>query len=202
MIENTSYDLLTEKDKEKFTKIVQHFLYRPFLLKEREEDKLLYRFCELHYDLIATHLEISGIKLHHAKYQYMYYVEHASARNRYNLTLNESLFLFILRLLYEEALNVASISKEIIVSNKQVLEKYNALQIKKRQPSQDEHTRILRLFERYALIEHKEGSIANEDGLFVVYPSIAVVINPEKLSYINQWLEEKGEEQDEVSEEI
>jgi len=150
------YENLTARDQELFQKCTNTLLGQTYLVAKREKDIVLYRYCERKYELIRDYLQLSGWQLHHVKKHGFIYVKNQFDNSRRKFTLSETLFLFITRLLHDEKMKELNLTQKVMINNRDILEKYNALNIKERMPAREEYRRTLKLFQSYSLLELKD----------------------------------------------
>ena len=89
-------------------------------------------------------------------------------RNRRNFTLQETIFLFILRLLYDEKRRDLRLTQQVLVTGQEIQEKYLALQIKNRLPAREVMQRILKMFSSF-LLDLKRGHWMEPDAVYELY---------------------------------
>ncbi|MDW7650359.1 MAG: DUF4194 domain-containing protein [Bacillota bacterium] len=183
-----SYEEMTDKDREVFQETVNLLLRKTFLVYEREEDRAAYRFVEKHLSVIQGYLNLARWDLYHHKRLSLFQLYNREEKNRRNFSLQETIFLFILRLLYDEKQRQLRITQNVLVTGQEIQEKYLALKIRNRLPSREDMQRVLKLFSRYSLLDLKKGVWNEPDGVFVLYPSILAVLESEALEKLAEWL--------------
>lgn len=191
------YQQLLEKDKQMFRDTINRLMSQTYLLYKKETDKPYYRFISKYPNIFTSYLEMSGWKIFFFKDISVISISNQSGLNRRQLNLSQTVFLLILRLLFEEKQKELSISKEILITNEDVYEKYLALKIKNRLPNSDEYQRTLKFFARHSLIELKRGNWHEPDSVIELYPSILLAIPVQAIEMYNKWIEEnklEGEE--------
>lgn len=187
------YEQLSEKEKIFFGETVNLLLARNYLVYEREEDRRRYRFVEKHLELFRLYLETARWSLHLLKQYRVIQLYNMDERNRRNFTLQETIFLFILRLLYDEKRRDLRLTDEVLVTGQEIQEKYLALQVKNRLPAREDLQRILKLFKSFALLDLKRGQWKEPDAVFALYPSLLLVLNSSDLEDLASWLKEQAE---------
>ena len=182
------YEEMTDKDKDMFQETVNLLLSKTFLVYDRDEDRPAYRFVEKNITLIQGYLGLAHWDLHHNKRLAVFQLYNRLEKNRRQFTLQETIFLFILRLLYDEKQRELRITQNVMVSGQEIQEKYLALKIRNRLPSRDDMQRILKLFQRYSLLDLKKGAWNEPDGVFVLYSSILVVLEVGAIEGLTEWI--------------
>ena len=190
------YEQLTDKEKQQFSDTVNLMLGKTHLVYEREEDRRHYRFVEKNMELFTAYLEMARWSIHLQKQYGVIQLYNMEERNRYNFTLQETIFLVILRLLYDEKRRDLRLTQQVMVTAREIQEKYMALQIRRRLPSREDTQHILRLLSSFSLLDLKRGHWRDPEAVYLLYPSLLLVVNPGDLDTLVEWLREQGEQED------
>lgn len=188
------YEHLTDKEKQQFSETVNLLLGKTHLVYEREADRRHYRFVEKNLELFTAYLEMARWSLFMQKQHGVIQLYNMDERNRCNFTLQETIFLVILRLLYDEKRRDLRLTQQVLVTGREIQEKYMALQIRHRLPSREDTQRILKLFSSFSLLDLKNGHFRDPEAVYLLYPSLLLVVNPGDLETLVQWLQEQGED--------
>lgn len=200
------YEALNDKEKALFSETVNRLLARTFLVFEREEDRRGYRFVERHLTLFQRYFDLARWDLFHDQQLAVIQLYNRDERNRRNFTIQETIFLFILRLLYDDKRRELRLTDQVYVTGQEIQEKYMALGIKQRLPAREDMQRILRLFSNFSLLDLKRGHWRDPEALYLLYPSLLLVLNTADLESLAEWLSEQaawdeeseGEDEDET----
>ncbi len=192
------YQQLTDNEKQQFGETLNLLLAKTYLVYERDEDRRHYRFVEKHFELFTRYLEMSRWTLYLQKQHAVIQLYNMDERNRRNFNLQETIFLIILRLLYDEKRRDLRLTQQVLVSGQEIQEKYMALQIRKRLPSREDTQYSLKLFSSFSLLDLKSGHWRDPEAVYVLYPSLLLVINPGDLETLADWLREQSEFEDEA----
>ncbi|MGI5876441.1 MAG: DUF4194 domain-containing protein [Dethiobacteria bacterium] len=184
---------LSDKEKQFFSETVNLLLARAYLVYERREDRHHYRFVEKHLELFRRYLEIARWSIHLVKQYGVIQCYNMDERNRRNFTLQETIFLFILRLLYDEKRRDLRLTQQVLITGQEIQEKYLALQIKNRLPAREVMQRILKLFSSFSLLDLKRGHWREPDAVYELYPSLLLVLNTGDLESLADWLKERAD---------
>ena len=195
------FEELTDKERQVFSLTVNLLLAKTYLVYEREEDRRYYRFVEKHLDLFRTYLEMARWSVHQLKQYGVIQCYNMDERNRRSFSLQETIFLFILRLLYDEKRRDLRLTQEVLVSGQEIQEKYLALQVKNRLPAREDMQRILKLFNSFSLLDLKRGHWREPEAVYVLYPSLLMVLNTADLESLAQWLKRQAEADDDLDDE-
>ena len=193
------YEEFSNKDKDTFIKTANLLLSQNFLVYEREEDRLFYRFVERYLDIFSEYFFLSGWDLNYNKRFSVLQLYNRYGRNRYHFTLQETIFLFILRLLYDEKQKTLRLTQEVLLSGEDIQEKYIALEIKNRLPARDDLEKALRLFSNFSILDLKRGQWKDPDAVYLLYPSILLVVDVPSVERLAEWIrasESKGDKED------
>lgn len=193
------YEELSNKDKDTFSKAANLLLGQSFLVYEREEDRLFYRFVERYLDIFSEYFFLSGWDLHHNKRFSVLQLYNRYGRNRYRFTLQETIVLFILRLLYDEKQQALRLTQEVLISGEEIQGKYMALEIKNRLPARDDLEKALKLFSSFSILDLKRGQWKDPDAVYLLYPSILLVVDVPSVERLADWIrtsESKGDKED------
>lgn len=186
------YEEMTDKDKDLFQETVNLLLNKTFLVNDRDEDRPYYRFVDKNITLFQGYLGLAHWDLHHNKRLSVFQLYNRLEKNRRQFTLQETIFLFILRLLYDEKQRELRITQNVLVSGQEIQEKYLALKIRNRLPSREDMQRILKLFHRFSLLDLKKGPWNEPDSIFVLYPSVLVVLEMGAVENLAEWILERS----------
>lgn len=197
------YEQLSDKEKALFSESVNRLLARTFLVFEREADRRCYRFVERNLTLFRRYLDLARWDLFLDQQLAVLQLYNREDRNRRSFNLQETIFLFILRLLYDDRRRELRLTEQVYVTGREIQEKYLALGIKQRLPAREEMHRILRLFSNFALLDLKKGHWRDPEALYLLYPSLLLVLNLADLESLARWLGEQaiGAEEDESADE-
>jgi len=195
------FEALTDKERQMFSETVNLLLGKTYLVYEKEEDRRYYRFVEKHQELFTRYLELARWSLQIQKADAVIQAYNMEERNRYQFNLQESVFLVILRLLYDEKRRELRPTQQVLVTGQEIQEKYMALQIRKRLPSREDTRHILRLFSSFSLLDLKKGHWKDPEAVYQLYPSLMLVLNTADLEKLVEWLREQSQREDEREDE-
>ncbi|WP_331446175.1 DUF4194 domain-containing protein [Natranaerobius thermophilus] len=182
------YEKMSEKDKEKFQVTANRLLNKTFLVYGKDKDRQYYRFVEKNLEVFQGYFSIAKWDLLHHKRLSVFQLYNIEEKNRYRFNLQETIFLLILRLLYDEKQKDLQLTRDIVVAGFEIQEKYMALQIKDRLPSKEEMRRILRMLSGYSLLELKTGDYKDPEAKYVLYPSLKMVVDDARLDSMGELL--------------
>jgi len=190
------YENFSNKERELFRNAANRLFSRNFLVYARDEDRPYYRFTERHLDIFKEYFSLAGWDLKYNQRLSVIQLYNSYDKNRYTFTLQETIFLFILRLLYNEKEKDLRLTRAILVSGEEIREKYTAMEIKNRLPGRDDLEKSLKLFSRFSLLDLKRGQWKDPDAVYVLYPSLPLVIDASGLEMLADWIKGGEEKED------
>lgn len=194
MLEN--YEKFTQGQKGQFSDIANKLLVNTFLARAKENNKVDYYFVVNYKEVFDEFFALLGYELKVDNTLGIIMLEGANANQSVKLKRDETLVLFILRILYHEKMKETSLNENIVISVEDIHTKYNYLEIKKRINKTD-LVNSLRLFRRFNIIEIM-GDVTQSTCRIVILPTILYAINTENVSEvynsIQKIMEEAGNE--------
>ena len=177
------YDEQMGQTKQEITDLIRLLLRQTFLL-ERKYDKKTgrfqytkeYRSCSLHLEFIRWYFAVAGIEVLENSHMGMIYIQGEDLVGE-KLPRLATLYLLILKLIYDEQMENVSASVNVYTTLGAVHEKLGNYRLFKRQPSPSEIRRTVTLLKKYQLIEPLDllDELSYESP-FIIYPSINVVL--------------------------
>ncbi|WP_211749808.1 DUF4194 domain-containing protein [Paenibacillus sp. Marseille-Q4541] len=193
-----TYENLTEKEKEDFALTVNRLLAQTYLVYYNDDDTRLYRFVERYHELIKEYMHIGGWKVSLHRDFRIVSVSSALDKNRLHLTIEETMFLYILRLLYDEKLKELTLAPQITVTIQELQDNYVSLQISKRLPTKDTMKKTLRIFEKHSLIKLVQGNYDNPESILIIYPTVTIATTIQAIEEFSTKLLEKSKSKGDV----
>lgn len=180
----TYYDELMPEKQAELTEMIR-LLYKQTFILERKYDKKTgryqynkdFRLCNEHLEFIRAYLNIAGIEVRESSQLGVIYMQ-GEGQVGEKLPRLATLYLLILKLIYDEQMASVSNSVHIITSLSEMHERLgNNLGLLPRKPAPTEIRRALTLLKKYQVIEPldmMEG--ADPQSRMIIYPSINVVL--------------------------
>lgn len=170
-------------------KDVLNKLYRQTFILERKYDKKSsrmtvnkdYYFCEKHMEFLKEYLEVAGITVHVNSELGTIYIQGEPLMGE-RLPKLATIYLLILKLLYDEQMEQVSSSVNIVTTLGELTAKTAEFGLIKTLTSQAEMKRALNVLKRYQLIEVPESmeELDNQTRI-LIFPSINVVLMREDI---------------------
>jgi len=177
------YELLSSEEQESITEVIQ-MLYRQTFLLERKYEKRSgrmafaaeYRVADKHLDFLKAYFKVAGFELCQNVHMGMIYLENELLWGE-KLPRLATIYLLILKLIYDEQMASASSSSHIVTTMGNLNGKAGDFKVLKSLPSPTEMRRTIALLKRYQVIEPMDVlEELNESTRMVIYPSINAVL--------------------------
>lgn len=177
------YDGLGSQEKEEVTQAVRLLLRQTFLLEhkyEKRTGRFLYnqdfKICNKHLEFIRAYFAVSGIAVKENSHLGLIYIQGESLMGD-KLPKLATLYLLVLKLIYDEQMAAASATINIYTTLGQIHEKLGNYRLFKKQPSLTEIRRTIALLKKYQVLEPLDLMEELEGGSrLIIYPSINVVL--------------------------
>ena len=205
------YEELTNTEKENFRRILSILLDKTFLVNriyDRKQSTFKYnrdyRFIDRNIELFREYLEIAGFKLIKDNHYEVIYIENEFGYNRKRLDKNTTIFLYGLRLKYDEERESIKLNTDTIVTVADIIKTLMDVGAYTKKPSDLEIKSALSNLIHFNIIEKVEGVLENPETKIIILPSILFVITNEKIVALSQSihsLEENVEENEAIGEE-
>ncbi|MDD4584369.1 MAG: DUF4194 domain-containing protein [Bacilli bacterium] len=206
---NEKYDLLTNNEKERFTKIVNYILNKTFLLRETYEEKdrigkisADYRFFERNFELFQDYLDIAGYSISKDDAEGIISITNIYFTNLLRVDKFTTLFLLTLRQMYDEEKEKAPSSNAIFVRGSDIIIRMIDNKLLTKKPTIKDMTDVLRLLIRHNVIAKFDGNIEDSNVILTIYPTILKVVSNEKITAIYDNMFKKDDDNDEKTDDI
>lgn len=190
---------MLQKDKDEFSRICNRLLSSSFLCKRNEANKSDYYFVRKYQEKFTEYLSLLGYRLEINEEYGVVQLTNPHNYNRYNLKLNESILLLILRILYDEKRRELSVSDEVIINVGDIHEKFMSLKIRDKMIDKTTLRNAISSLRRFQLIETLDKDVSNEDTRIIIFDSILMAVRVEDIKKAYEKLENyrKGGKSDE-----
>ena len=177
------FDGLMGEEQREITDSIRLLLRQTFIL-ERKYDRRTGRFqynrefriCNKHLEFIRTYFSISGISVYENSQLGVIYI-HGETLVGDKLPRLATLYLLILKLIYDEQMESVSTSVNVYTTLGEMHEKLGSYRLFKKQPSPTDIRRAVTLLKKYQVIEPLELlDDLNGNSRLIVYPCINVVL--------------------------
>lgn len=171
-------DRLTEESKELFKKVIQMLLSKTYIIEKRyHKDKNLYRdplysFIEEYESMVKEYLKFSGFDLKSDSNNGVYYIDNDDFNNNLNFSKLTTIFLLLIRLMYDEKQESISIGLFTTFQFSELLGRISTFNISTSLLSETKQREALKTLVKYNFIEKIDGLYTDPSCMYIIYPSI------------------------------
>lgn len=204
------YNNLTGAEKENFKRITSLLLNRTFMVN-RFYDKNQgtfrsnsdYRFIDRNIDLFRKYLEIAGYRLLKDSNYEVIYIENEYEYNKKRLDKNTTIFLYGLRLKFDEDRESVKLNTDTIVSVSDIIKTLIDVGAFNKKPSDMDIKTALSNLAKFNIIQKVDGKFEDPETKIIIFPSILFAVTNEKITALSQTISilEENVEDDENEEE-
>lgn len=193
------FEQLSQEEQEDITEVIQ-ILYRQTFLLERKYDKRSgrmqyvreYRICSKHLEFLRAYYKVAGITLKENAHMGLIYIQGEALWGE-KLPRLATIYLLVLKLIYDEQMASVSSSSHIVTTLGAVNGKAGDFRVLHGLPSPTEMRRTIALLKKYQIIESLDVlEELNEHTRLIIYPCIHAVLMGDD---IKELLETFGEEE-------
>ena len=195
------YKELATSDQEKLKDVITQLLAQSFILErkyDRKKGRMVlnkdFYFCENHMEFLTQYFEVAGIRLQKN-------TELGSIYMQGNATLGEKLpklatiYLLLLKLLYDEKMASVSSSVNVVVTFAELNTKVGEFRLVKGLSSLSEVKRAFGILKKYQMVEVLDSlDELSEQTRILVYPCINLVLLQEDMVGLLQSFSQEEEE--------
>ncbi len=198
------YESLTDEEKDGMKEVIQALFRQTFLL-ERKYDRRSgrmtsvkeYKIAEKHINFLREYFMVSGISLRQNVHMGVIYIQEEALWGE-KLPRMATIYLLVLKLLYDEQMASASSSSHVAVTMGMLNGRAGEFHVLSSLPSPTEMRRTIALLKKYQIIEPLDVlEELDENTRLVIYPCInAVLMGDSVRELLNTFSEEDyiGEE--------
>ncbi len=195
------YNELLDEEKDELREVIKTLYHQTFILERRYDKKTerylpnrMYRTCERHLDFLKEYFRIADIDLiENRHYGIMQIVTQNLQGDK--LSRLTTIFLLILKLIFDEQMNTASSSIHVYTSLNEVYDKIQLFRLwNSRSISPTELKKTIAALKKYQVIEITDemGELDGETR-FIIYPTINLLLDSQSISAIIEQYQEEEE---------
>ncbi|MDD2978587.1 MAG: DUF4194 domain-containing protein [Hespellia sp.] len=177
------YDQLPQEEQEQIEHVIALLLRQTYILEhkyEKRTGRLIYnrdfRIANKHLEFLRSYFGIAGITLMDSSQMGVIYIQGEAVLGE-KLPKLATIYLLVLKLLYEEKMATASTSVNVIVTLGEISGKAGDMRVLRGLSSVTEIRRTIALLKKYQIVEPLDVlDELNENTRMVVYPSIHAVL--------------------------
>lgn len=188
------YTALTETEKNGFSRIANKLLSNSFICESKDNDRSDYYEALQRVSLYQDYFTVLEYEVILHANEKVIQLKSTEKYNHYNLKLNESVLLLLLRKIYAAKAKEISLHENIIVSIEEVHNAVEEIGFLNRRMNKSDFRDVIRLFKRFSLLDNI-GDIEQDDSMLVLYPSITFAAPYEDLLQIDTAIRNYGREE-------
>ena len=205
------YNELTNSEKENFKRVLSLILAKTFIVnriydKNQKNFKSNpdYRFIDRNIELFREYLSLSGFILKKDSNYDVMYIENEFGYNKKRLDKNTTIFLYGLRLKFDEERERVSLNTDTIVTVADIIKTLIDVGAYTKKPSDIEIRTALSNLISFNIIQKVDGILEKPETKIIILPSILFVITNEKITNLSKSIStlEEVEEENVENEEI
>lgn len=191
------FDLLPEEEQQQLTEVIQTLLKQTFVLERKYEKRTgrfifnrEYRILSKHLEFLKEYFKIAGMEIVENIPSGVIYIrgEGIAAERLSKLA---TIYLLILKLIYDEQMASASTSINIYTTLGEINERVGSFNLLKDRPSLTEIKRTLVLLKKYQLVEVLDPLEELEsETRIIIYPCINMVLLGEEVKHLLESFQE------------
>lgn len=194
------FDLLPEEEQQQLTEVIQTLLKQTFVLERKYEKRTgrftfnrEYRMLSKHLEFLKAYFKIAGMEIAENIPSGVIYIQGAGIAPE-RLSKLATIYLLILKLIYDEQMASASTSINIYTTLGDMNERVGSFHLLKERPSLTEIKRTLTLLKKYQLVEVLDPLEELEsETRIIIYPCINVVLLGEDAKLLLESFQEEKE---------
>lgn len=198
------YEQLSDEEKDDVKRVIQLLFRQTFVLERKYEKRTGrfafqkdYRILNQHLEFLGEYFSIAGLELRDNSHMGVFYIQGETVLGE-KLPRLATIYLLILKLIYDEQMEMPSASSYVYTSLGEINEKIGDFALLKNLSSATEMRKTISLLKKYQIIEPMDVlEDLNEESRMVVYPCInAVLLGADVQKLIETFTEEdeRGEE--------
>ena len=208
------YNELTNSEKDNFKRVLSLILSKTFIVnrifdgnQNTFKSNSDYRFIDRNIELFRDYLEIAGYRLIKDSNYEVIYIENEYGYNKKRLDKNTTIFLYGLRLKFDEYRENINLNVDTVVTVADIIKTLIDVGAYTKKPSDTEIRTALSNLISFNIIQKVDGILEKTDTKIIILPSILFVVTNEKITALSQSIsaleeEENVEENIEENEEI
>lgn len=199
------YNELTNSEKYNFKRVLSLILSKTFIVnrifdgnQNTFKSNSDYRFIDRNIELFRDYLEIAGYRLIKDSNYEVIYIENEYGYNKKRLDKNTTIFLYGLRLKFDEYRENINLNVDTVVTVADIIKTLIDVGAYTKKPSDTEIRTALSNLISFNIIQKIDGILEKPETKIVILPSILFVITNEKITKLSQsinMLEETEEEE-------
>lgn len=196
---------LTDEEREQITEVIQLLMKQTFLLErtydrrgEKYQYSRAYKVCVMHLEFLKEYFQVAGIELVENVYLGIIYIRTEMLMGD-KLPRLATIYLLILKLIYDERMQQASSSARIVTTLGELNGKAGEFRVLSSLPSPTEIRRSVALLKKYQIIEPLDIlEELNEHTRMIIYPTVNMVLTGDDIRELLKTFDEEDSRGDET----
>ena len=174
-------DALNSTEQALFSETLRRLLANGWIWQDDEDDRRLYHFLTRHLEAIQQYLQLGGWELHHAEGLRLYHVHQTDGLHRRRLSKATTLWLLIVRLIYQEQREQrrTTLTALPLVKVSDLYDRYLSYFPNQRVRAKSEFAEALRELRALRLVRAPEGGALRPDTpdkLIELLPALEIIL--------------------------
>ena len=204
------YHEMLDEEKDELTEAIKTLGNQTYVLERKYDRKVerylpnrIYRTCERHLDFLKSYFKIAGMELIENR---QFGIIHIRTQNLQGDKLSRltTIFILILKLIFDERMNTASSSIHVYASLNEVYDKIQLFRLwNNKSISITEVRKAIAALKKYQIIEvlDEMGDLEG-DTRFIIYPTVNLLFDGNSIEGIIEKYQEDEEEEDMIDGQI
>lgn len=195
------YNELLDEEKEELKEVIKTLYHQTYILERKYDKKTerylpnrMYRNCERHLEFLKEYFQIADIDLlENRQYGIMQIVTQNLQGDK--LSRLTTVFILLLKLIFDEQMNTASSSIHVFTSLNEVYDKIQLFRLwSNKSISPTELRKTIAALKKYQIIEIiEEMGELDGDTKFIIYPTINLLLESQTIGAIIEQYQEEEE---------
>lgn len=195
------YNELLDEEKEELKEVIKILYHQTYILERKYDKKTerylpnrMYRNCERHLEFLKEYFQIADIDLlENRQYGIMQIVTQNLQGDK--LSRLTTVFILLLKLIFDEQMNTASSSIHVFTSLNEVYDKIQLFRLwSNKSISPTELRKTIAALKKYQIIEIiEEMGELDGDTKFIIYPTINLLLESQTIGAIIEQYQEEEE---------
>ena len=187
------YNELTNAEKDNFKRVVSLILSKTFIVNriyDKNKNTFTYnsdyRFISRNIELFREYLNLAGYRVLKDSNYEVIYIENEFGYNKKRLDKNTTIFLYGLRLKFDEDRESLKLNADTIVTVSDIIKTLIEVGAYTKKPSDVEIRNALSNLISFNIIQKVDGILEKPDTKIIILPSILFVVTNEKITALSQ----------------
>lgn len=199
------YNSLLDEEKDELKALIKELFSQTFILERKYDKKTdryqlnkMYRVCERHYDFLKEYFSIADMELIENR-QYGIMALRTQNQQGDKLSRLTTLFILLLKLIYDEQMNTASNSIHVYTTLDEIYDKLQVFHLwNNKSISPTELRKTIAALKKYQVVEVLDDTKDLEGSTrLIVYPTVSMILNGQSIQGLLELYQESEEDSDE-----